>query len=196
MTVRNSNAVAYFGYGSLVNEFTWARRYESHPAELRGWVREWKHCVDAPFGRVCALTVSPHADGMIQGLFIICAREDLKAVDEREIGYERVEITRSAVVAANDLPDELYIYRSNPRYYREGSSEYPLLLSYVEVVMFGYLRAFGEAAVERFIETTTGWRTPFLDDRMNPIYPRAMQLPIDKRRLIEEKLRMMKGLEI
>src|SRR4051794_39444257 len=106
MTVarQTSDEVAFFGYGSLVNEFTWTRAYAMEPAEVHGWTRQWKHCVDTPFGSVCALTVCPTHDSDIQGILIKCSERELAEVDEREIGYERVEISRDAVIGSGSLP--------------------------------------------------------------------------------------------
>lgn len=189
-----SSEVAYFGYGSLVNELTWARKYEMVPAEIRNWMREWRHCVDTPWGRVCALTVSPLADGIVQGAFIKSDLSELQEIDEREIGYERVEIIRSDLVSsAGALPDRLFIYKSGEQAYRSGDRHYPLWLSYVEVVIFGYWRVFGEEGVDRFMASTKGWNTPIIDDRTKPLYPRFTQLNIEQRAFIEGKIRAMDG---
>jgi glutathione-specific gamma-glutamylcyclotransferase len=191
------NDVAYFGYGSLVNELTWARPYEMQRAEIRNWTREWKHCVEAPFGRICALTATRASDSHIQGILLKCNYEELSRVDEREIGYERVPLSPSDLVSTDgDLPANLFIYQSLPEHYRIGDTDYPLWLSYVEVVAYGYLRVFGEAGIDRFIQTTRGWATPMIDDRNNPKYPRWKQSAPEDRRIIEEKIRGIKGIAI
>jgi glutathione-specific gamma-glutamylcyclotransferase len=185
-----ANQVAYFGYGSLVNELTWTRKYEMITAEIHNWIREWKHCVDTPWGRVCALTVSREAKSAVQGAFILCDLAELKEVDEREIGYERVELSRDDVVSpALTLPDRLFVYRSTPPAFRSGDAMYPLWMSYIEVVLVGYWRVFGETGIDHFINSTRGWDTPILDDRAQPLYPRFVQLQADDRNFIEQKLR-------
>src|SRR5690349_10132293 len=182
-----ADEVAYFGYGSLVNEFTWARPYEKQVGAIDGWIREWKHCVDTPFGKICALTVAPRSSSRIRGLFIKCDREELKAVDDREIGYERTLVSETEITSAKGLPRELYIYKSTQIPYRRGDKDYPLFLSYVEVVILGYFKVFGEAGVDHFISTTTGWDTPVFDDRDRPLYPRVAPIEPDVRLLIESK---------
>src|SRR5215216_1005069 len=97
---QNSAEVAFFGYGSLVNELTWPRVYEREPAEIQNWVRAWKHCVDTPFGRVCALTATRSTKKSIQGVFITCRFDELADLDQREIGYERIQIAPMDVVSA------------------------------------------------------------------------------------------------
>ena len=66
--------------------------------------------------------------------------------------------------------------------------EHPLLLSYIDVVVQGYLREFGEAGVARFFQTTAGWSAPVLDDRARPIYPRHQTLSSDERQLVDDNL--------
>ncbi len=182
--------VAFFGYGSLVNELTLSKKYDIQPGKVQNWKREWKHCVDTPFGRVCALTASRARDALIDGVFIRCNELELSQFDEREIGYVRVNIVRSDAVCWSDsLPDRLYIYTSGVESYRVGDLHYPIWLSYVEVVIYGYLQRFGEAGVDRFIESTDGWAAPIIDDRQNPRYPRFIQISEEHRELIETKLR-------
>jgi glutathione-specific gamma-glutamylcyclotransferase len=188
--------IAYFGYGSLVNELTWARPYKMEPAELRNWAREWNHCVDTPFGRVCALTVSRSDFGRVQGVFIRSTRSEIIEVDDREIGYVREAIPPSDIVThKSSLPPELYIYRSEERFRRGASDEYPLWLSYVDCVIVGYLKVFGKGGVDTFIASTEGWRGPILDDRAKPLYPRAVRLSEEERQFIDERLGEIKGLK-
>jgi cation transport protein ChaC len=189
--------VAFFGYGSLVNELTLPRGHSIEPARIRHWIREWRHCVKADFGRVCALTVSRQENEHIEGVFLRCRKHELRYFDEREIGYRRVPLTRSDVLSSkSNLPEELYIYTSNPKFYRTGDLQYPIWLSYAEVVIYGYLKVFGEIGADRFIQSTKGWTTPVLDDRRQPRYPRVTELSEETRALIEAKLIGIKGIKI
>ena len=63
--------------------------------------------------------------------------------------------------------------------------DHPILLSYLDVVLQGYLHVFGEAGVQHFMETTDGWDTDVLNDRANPIYPRAQSLSADEIALVD-----------
>ncbi len=53
---------------------------------------------------------------------------------------------------------------------------HPVLLSYIDVVVQGFLWEFGEAGVERFFDSTDGWAAPILNDRAEPVYLRAQRL--------------------
>lgn len=197
MSSDDTSQFAFFGYGSLVNELTWSRSYNAQPGEIYGWDREWKHCVDTPFGRVCALTVAPKLGSVVQGVFITCPDTELAVLDQREIGYRR-ERLREGQFRSKALPNvhDVFVYRSLPEVYRDGNLRYPIWLSYVESVLYGYLRVFGEEGVDRFIKSTTGWTAPIIDDRSNPLYPRAVRLSSDARELIERKIQKISEIKI
>jgi hypothetical protein len=55
----------------------------------------------------------------------------------------------------------------------------------LDVVLQGYLHVFGTAGVQHFMETTDGWDMVVLNDRTNPIYPRAQSLSVDETALVD-----------
>jgi hypothetical protein len=195
-------SIAYFGYGSLVNELTWlqSERFHSerHPVEIENWTREWGHCVDTPRGPMCALTAARAAGTHIQGILIRCDAADLAQVDAREAGYDRVELPRRDVRSSGDLPDKLYIYTSRSPHYRPGGADYPILFSYVEAVLHGFLSVFKTEGVDAFIRSTSGWTAPVLDDRDRPQYRRSPRklISIEDKLYIEQKIRQITGLRI
>jgi hypothetical protein len=195
--------VAYFGYGSLVNELTWLqserRHPERHPIEIENWTREWRHCVDTPQGPGCVLTAVRAAGSRIQGILIRCDAADLAQVDAREAGYDRVALPRSDVLSpAGDLPEKLYIYTSKPPHYRPGGADYPIWFSYAEAVLHGFLSVFKNDGVDRFIQSTRGWTAPVVDDRDNPHYRRSPNklIPVEDKAYIEQKIREITGIRI
>ena len=62
---------------------------------------------------------------------------------------------------------------------------HPILLSYLDVVIQGYLRHFGPDGVARFVATTEGWNAPVLNDRAAPLYPRAQRLTAAETGLVD-----------
>jgi Gamma-glutamyl cyclotransferase, AIG2-like len=198
-----SATVAYFGYGSLVNELTWLhserRHSERHPVEIENWTREWRHCVDTSRGPGCVLTAVQRAGSRIQGILIRCDAADLAQVDAREEGYDRVALPRRDVLSAvGDLPEKLYIYRSKPPHYRPGGVDYPIWFSYVEAVLHGFLSVFKREGVDAFIRSTSGWTTPVVDDRDNPQYGRSPKklISAEHKLYIEQKIRQIAGVRI
>jgi len=170
----------FFGYGSLVNRATHvygaARR-----ARLRGWRRAWRYttCRDGPF-----LTAVPCLNSEIEGLVALVPGADWRALDLRETGYARLPLgaelqvegtghgaTQIYAVPAGDVVDPL--------------ERAPILLSYVDVVVQGYLREYGTEGVARFMATTDGWDAPVLNDRAAPRYPRHQLLAPTERALVD-----------
>lgn len=171
---------ACFGYGSLVNRETLpATVARVWPARLKGWRRHWQA---RDFGGAALRDVallSAHRDDAceLDGIVFVDAIENLDALDRREARYERIRLVRGQLApAANafapgELPDTVYLYVGNP-----GASPAPKLLqSYLDVVLAGYHREFGEAGVARFLDTTDGFDREIVEDRARPIYPRALK---------------------
>jgi len=157
-----------FGYGSLVNRET--HDNAAHPARLSGWRRVWRYTVFRP---AAFLSVEPAAGVDIEGL-VLQIPGSLAALDARETAYVRHQVT-AAVARTAELAGEIQVYAVAPQHLHQGST-HPILLSYLDAVLQGFLREFGEAGARRFFETTAGWNTPVLDDRADPTYPRHQTL--------------------
>ena len=171
----------FFGYGSLVNRAT--HDYpDAHPATLNGWRRVW---VRTALRDVVFLSIRPAKGDSIQGLIAAVPGADWAALDLRETGYTRVDTTahvthpaRTQSIAAYQVPSEM----------QRAGGEHRILLSYLDVVVQGFVREFGEAGAEAFFATTDGWDTPVHDDRAAPIYPRAQPLSASERALTDRLL--------
>jgi len=173
----------FFGYGSLVNRRTHGYG-EAYAARVSGWRRVWRHTHLRP---AAFLSVEPAPGVEIEGLIAAVPGGDWRSLDARERGYERQALTAGLAHAAT-RPVAAEIYAVAARHAAEPGCRHPILLSYVDVVVQGYLREFGEAGVERFFATTSGWEAPVLDDRAQPVYPRAQVLSARERGLVEAAL--------
>ncbi len=174
----------FFGYGSLVNRKT--HDYENcQTATISGWKRAW---VRVPQRSLSILTAVPSKGGEISGLIASVPNADWAALDEREMQYNRGTVLIAAEpVAIYEIPLE---NRGVP------TDENPILLSYLDVVVQGYLREFGETGVQEFFETTENWHAPILNDRTDPLYPRAQRLTNSETKLVNqyiEKFAMFAG---
>ena len=175
--------VFFFGYGSLVNRQT--HDYgNAERARAKGWRRIWRHTALRP---VAFLTAVPDPDCEIDGLIAPVPNGDWRALDAREHAYDRIRLT--------DLPDHPLPYQPEVAIYSipEGkhgapSMAHPVLLSYLDVVVQGYLHEFGPDGVERFFATTDGWDAPILDDRAHPHYPRHQNLTPAETTLVDDWL--------
>lgn len=173
----------FFGYGSLVNrnthDFGNAQR-----AKARGWRRVWRHTALRP---VAFLTAVPDADSVIEGLIAPVPNGDWQALDHRERAYDRVRLTDLQDHPLPFAPD-VAIYAIPQGKHGTPTMAHPVLLSYLDVVVQGYLHEFDETGVAQFFDSTDGWDAPILDDRAHPHYPRHQALTREETALVDHWL--------
>ena len=162
----------FFGYGSLVNRATHVYA-NAHRARIRGWCRAW---ISMPDHGGAVLSAVPAPEVEIEGLIAEVPGRDWAALDHREAGYDRHPVSGGLEHEAPH-PVRAAIYAVPPARWAGAGDPVPILLSYLDVVVQGYLREFGAEGPARFAATTRGWDvTPILDDRAAPRYPRARRL--------------------
>ncbi|MEM6658863.1 MAG: gamma-glutamylcyclotransferase family protein [Pseudomonadota bacterium] len=174
----------FFGYGSLVNLATHDFP-DPRPAHLTGWRRTWRHTDLRP---VAFLTAVPDAESQIEGMIAHVPGNDWAALDQREWAYDRIAAT-DAVTHSSTKGIEVAVYAVPHGRHAEPTHKHPLLLSYIDVVIQGYLRAFGEDGADRFFATTDGWDAPVLNDRGEPRYARHQQLSPTETDFVDSRLR-------
>ena len=171
-----------FGYGSLVNRLTHGHA-SAHPARVSGWRREWRATGRR---RLAFLSVRPDPGGVIEGLVAEVPGGDWAALDRRESGYGRLRLAPEQIAA--QVAEGVAVYVIPPEPVPRDLREHPILLSYLDVVVQGFLAEFGAGGLARFFETTDGWQAPVLDDRARPLYPRAQRLTEAARGLVDVHL--------
>ncbi|MFZ7091145.1 gamma-glutamylcyclotransferase family protein [Primorskyibacter sp. 2E233] len=177
--------IYFFGYGSLVNDLT--HGYSPvHRASAQGWRRAWRFTPDRKVAYLTAIRAPGH---QIDGLIAPVPPEGWATLDLREHAYERLpaahEVTHDA--EATDIA----IYAIHPDRLHMPDEDHPVLMSYLDVVLQGYLREYGTEGATRFVATTDGWDAPILDDRAKPIYPRAQRLDPAERAFVDDTLRAL-----
>lgn len=173
----------FFGYGSLVNRST--HGYDrAHRATITGWRRAWRHTAFHPHA---FLTAVPAPGARIDGLVAEVPGGDWAALDLREAGYNRHPVAAPDLAHEAPHPVAAQIYAVPA----ESAADLirPILLSYIDVVIQGYLREFGPDGAARFMDTTDGWDAPVIDDRKSPRYPRARQLNAEEIAVVDTALR-------
>lgn len=172
-----------FGYGSLINT---ASRNASLPgpgtvaaipvriAASFGLVRTWNARSMSGFTALGLRRPRPgEAASTINGVIYPVEGEDLAAFDAREVGYVRAEVGRGEMEAVSwqGLPGagRVWLYvptqsESDPGDGGAPSADFPLLQSYVDVVVEGALE-YGEDYARELIETTFDWSPVWLNDR-------------------------------
>jgi Gamma-glutamyl cyclotransferase, AIG2-like len=177
------SAPYFFGYGSLVNCATHDFP-NPQPAQLTGWRRVWRHTDLRP---VAFLSIVPDPNTTIDGLIAHVPHDDWAALDQREWAYDRIPAT-NLVRHPIKQDIEIAVYAVPEVRHGAPSARHPVLLSYVDVVVQGYLREFGSEGAARFFATTDGWDAPILNDRTAPRYPRHQQLTTSETAFVDENL--------
>ncbi|MEJ6392551.1 gamma-glutamylcyclotransferase family protein [Gymnodinialimonas sp. 2305UL16-5] len=163
----------FFGYGSLVNRTT--HDYpQAERARVRGWRRVWQ---GTSMRKVAYLTAVADSGSEIDGLIAAVPGADWTALDLRERAYLRHK-------AQADIGRDVQIYAVSAEH-ADPKPDHPILLSYLDTVIQGYLREFGRYGAQAFFETTAGWHYPIQDDRADPIYPRATRLTQGERAFVD-----------
>ena len=178
----------FFGYGSLVNRATHAYP-DARTAQLQGWRRTW---VRTALRDVVFLSVVPDPDCCIDGLIASVPGGDWTALDLREAGYVR-HPSGAALRHTLSTPPDVAHYAIPPELQCPGG-DHVILLSYLDVVVQGFLREYGEAGVARFFQTTSGWDTPIRNDRAAPVYPRHQPLSSTETALVDHHLARLSAL--
>ncbi len=174
--------ITYFGYGSLVNRATRPSGEQAHKARLYGWGRAWSHRVPSSNtrpGGCTSLTVEKldNTESGIDGVLVSIPISELPVLDQREAGYQRLELPRRLFdVPEHFVGDSVYVYVSDEHHNFDANPDFPVLQSYIDCVMAGYQQLFGELGVEAFLHSTRGWEKPVDEDRFAPRYPRAVSL--------------------
>ncbi len=174
----------FFGYGSLVNRATHSFS-DAHHATAKGWRRAWRH---TKLRQVSFLTAVPDTTCEIDGLVAHVPGDDWQALDVREHAYERVAADHAVAHSLPTPPASVAIYAIAAHKHFAPTTGHPILLSYLDVVIQGYLREFGEDGAVRFFDTTTGWEAPVLNDRAAPVYPRAQALSAQEQAFVDAQL--------
>ncbi|MEL7254400.1 MAG: gamma-glutamylcyclotransferase [Pseudomonadota bacterium] len=173
----------FFGYGSLVNRNTHDYQ-DARPARLSGWKRVWRHTDLRP---VAYLTVVPDAGSEVTGLMAAVPQGGWAELDFRERAYDRIDAREQITHDVTPAP-QVVVYSIPDGKHGVPTRDCPVLLSYLDVVVQGYLREFGEGGAQAFFDTTDGWNVPILDDRAAPIYPRAQTLSDAERSYVDDRL--------
>ena len=172
----------FFGYGSLVNRATHAYP-DAAPARVTGWARIWQA---TSIRKIAYLSVIAAPGVVIDGLIAAVPGGDWAALDQREHAYDRHDLRD--VAHAHPTAGRIMVYQVAPRHIApEGS--HPILLSYLDTVVQGFLGEFGEAGAARFFETTRGWAAGIRNDRDAPLYPRAQSTTLRERAIVDAALR-------
>jgi hypothetical protein len=177
-----------FGYGSLINSAsrnsTALKPVAAIPARVSaafGYIRCW--CDRSPSGFTALGLRRPEVGETamtVNGVIYPVEGDDMAAFDGRETGYRRVEVPPEQIEAVSwrRLPEHgkvwVYVPVSHGREpgvdLPAADSGFPLLESYIDVVLEGGME-YGVDYATEIILTTTDWSVYWLNDRELPRRP-------------------------
>lgn len=160
-----------FGYGSLVNA-------ESRAASLNGTRSVVAARVSAEFGYkrawnyhgpgFTALGLAKTNNPMsINGVIYSVNDEGMSIWDMREKNYYRIELPWQFVESVDwmQLPKDGQLWIYVPKKNNSASPTHPIIQSYVDICVTGFLD-YGEKFAIEFLETTDNWSIYWLNDRL------------------------------
>ncbi|WP_425071598.1 gamma-glutamylcyclotransferase family protein [Sagittula sp. S175] len=172
----------FFGYGSLVNAATHAHT-PLHKATAKGWRRAW---VAVPERDLCYLSAVADPLSVLHGAIAPVPGNDWAALDLREAAYARHDQTEQI---DHDSPARsIALYAVAPERHTDPGPDNPILLSYLDTVITGFLALHGPQGAMEFFASTSGWQAPILNDRVAPRYPRTTPLSEQVREMVDEGL--------
>jgi hypothetical protein len=171
-----------FGYGSLINtasrNSTAGMSIPAIPVRVAaafGYVRTWNDRSESGFTALGLRKAdASEKASTINGVLYAVDGDDMAKYDAREQGYARVEVPREDIepVSWQGLPEtgRIWVYvpakpNSEPGVgLPAADAQYPLLESYIDVVVEGSLE-YGPDFARELIETTSDWSDYWLNDR-------------------------------
>jgi hypothetical protein len=152
------------------------------PAQVRGYARGWWARTGAIGFTTTFVGAIPEKSSSVNGVIYTVSDAELKASDEREQGYKRVDVTKDVeILSGGSTPKgKVWIYVN---VFKPGELEkslptpqYPIVESYVDICLAGCLQieqGFPDAGdfASEFITSTQKWSKYWENDRVNPRRP-------------------------
>ncbi len=160
-----------FGYGSLINQQSrqlTGQVGETYPAIVDHLVRYWGS-IDRSYS--LSPLVAKLGEGQTNGVLMAIDAEDLALFDQRERGYQRIQLKSQHIHSKAQLTEQCqvwaYVQPSSP----PPNAQSPIALSYLDTVLAGCL-SFSVEFARHFIAHTQGWQHGWQNDRHAPLYSR------------------------
>jgi hypothetical protein len=167
-----------FGYGSLISQqsrLATGKTGVAIPVTVQGFQRAWN--MISPEMKISGVGVVPQTDSICNGVLVEIDESEIPLFDKRELegsnyNYERLEIHQKQLVQG-EIPvnSSMWIYVVKKPL--TPTLEYPIAQSYLDVILTGCFD-YGEIFASEFIQLTSGWEYPWINDRNCPRYARAL----------------------
>jgi hypothetical protein len=139
--------------------------------------RAWN--IIAPEMKMAGVGAVVHESASCNGVLVEIDESEIPAFDKRELestnfNYERLQIPPQKITGlAAEVSKTLKVWGYIVKKPLNPSQEFPIVQSYVDVILTGCL-GFGEEFAAEFIRSTIGWEHPWYNDRIHPRYVRHL----------------------
>lgn len=185
------------GYGSLISHDSRFRFTDINvaaiAAQVSGWQRSWN--MASPNENITCVGALPSDNGDMNGVLVEVDTISEK-LRKREQNYHFVELDPADIKiysAAGQLHQSIDFHRSRIWVCQVSDphgpkQSHPVCQSYVDTCLSGCLEQADESFARDFIEQTLGWDGYWLNDRQNPLYPRAARVSEETQKQIDALL--------
>ena len=136
-----------------------------------GFTRDWCGRVK---GLQTAVTLRPVRDGeeptTVNGVLYALYGEDCDTVRKICLSSLKIPIECFNPLSWQSLPEVPFVYAVQPRVMQPADIHFPILQSFLDTTLKGYLE-YGEDFAIEFLETTKGWSKYWINDRKLPRRP-------------------------
>jgi cation transport regulator ChaC len=167
-----------FGYGGLIlpegRTITLGAEVEAVPAVVSGYERYWGF--QAPQYHLTTVALRLNNETTCAGVLFPVTPDQLARLDLREEGYDRVELSREQirVLRPQAFVSQGAVYTYVAKTDGRPTAENPIAQSDVDAILTGCLKEHGEAVAKEIVRTTSGWESPWVNDRKAPRYPYSL----------------------
>lgn len=174
------------GYGSLMNTDSRQRfsaiPHDGIPVMVNGFSRAW--LTRSETERQTYVGAVPDTGSRLNAQCLPSKMDPSLAERERDYQFVSVstadlEFDLSDAAHAVLLPwlESKSLWICETLLQQPADNQFPVSQTYIDTCMAGCIEHGGEEEAVRFIQTTSLWAHPRIDDRGNPVYPRAGRVP-------------------
>ena len=159
-----------FAYGSLVNKESrkkTASSWKEFVTEFIWYKRWWYFKTEK--SKTTSVWIIKFENNYVNWVLFEVYDKWLEFFDNREYWYDRIELQKEEFITENFsiVNKKIWTYIVND--IELPNKNYPIVQSYVDIIMKGYLKISKKFA-KYFLETTDWWENHWINNRENPVF--------------------------
>lgn len=186
------------GYGSLLSEESRQRfsdmECQAIPLTLHGWRRAW--LTRSPDEKQTYVGAQQDESALLNGVLLEIG-QITPSLQKREQDYQFVEVNLDQIdfhlpekdrIAIMSNVQDKPIWICQTLYSEPADQAFPIYQSYIDTCLIGCLETEIDDFIHTFIESTELWHHHWINDRVQPQYPRAASMSQASMALIDGAL--------